>query len=167
MAMRRMSCVATMAVSLLFATDVGAQAVAGAEKARPVAGDPGISSMTVIDQPQFRVLRDYAEPGATRRMHSHDDASYHVFVLVTGVLQLTIEGEKPVEVTPGEALFLRGGARHTFTNSGSVAATIVEVFGKGPAPATAIRALASALSGESGSLDRVAPASAMPRHSRP
>ena len=167
MAIRRMSCVAAMAVSLLFATDVRAQAVAGAEKARPVAGDPGISSMTVIDRPEFRVLRDYAEPGATRRMHSHDDASYQVFVLVTGALQLTIEGEKPVEVTPGQALFLRGGARHTFTNVGSVAATIVEVFGKGPTPAAELRALASAFSGESRLPDRAAPASAMRLHSRP
>ena len=56
-----------------------AQAIGGAEKARPVQGDPGISSMMVLDDPQFRVLRDYAEPGAVRRMHSHDDATYHVF----------------------------------------------------------------------------------------
>ena len=69
------------------------QAVGGADKARPVAGDPGISSMVVMEQPEFRVLRDYAEPGATRRMHSHDDATWHVFTLVTGQLLLTIEGE--------------------------------------------------------------------------
>jgi quercetin dioxygenase-like cupin family protein len=106
------------------------QALAGADRAKPVTGDPGISSMVVTDQPQFRVLRDYAEPGATRRMHSHDDASYHVFTLVTGELQLTVEGESPVTVTPGEALTLKGGAKHTFTNTGKVTATIVEVFGK-------------------------------------
>jgi mannose-6-phosphate isomerase-like protein (cupin superfamily) len=117
-------------------TDVAAQAVGGAERARPVAGDPGISSMVVMDRPSFRVLRDYAEPGATRRMHSHDDATYHVFMLVTGQLLLTMEGEAPVEVTPGQALELKGGAKHTFKNTGSVAATIVEVFGKN-APAAA------------------------------
>src|SRR5882724_7267610 len=83
-------------------TDAVGQAVGGAEKARPVTGDPGVSSMPVIDRPEFRVLRDYAEPGATRRMHSHDDATYHVFVLVTGQLALTIEGAEPVEVTPGQ-----------------------------------------------------------------
>ena len=109
---------------------VTGQALAGAERAKPVTGDPGISSMVVTDQPQFRVLRDYAEPGATRRMHSHDDTSYHVFTLVTGELQLTVEGESPVTVTPGEAVTLKGGARHTFTNTGKVTATIVEVFGK-------------------------------------
>ncbi|HMB81161.1 MAG TPA: cupin domain-containing protein [Vicinamibacterales bacterium] len=111
---------------------VATQAVGGADKARPVAGDPGISSMVVMDQPAFRVLRDYAEPGAVRRMHSHDDATWHVFTLVTGQLLLTIEGESPVEVTQGQVLNLKGGAKHTFKNTGTVTATIVEVFGKAP-----------------------------------
>jgi quercetin dioxygenase-like cupin family protein len=118
------------ALFLLTAIDASAQAVGGAEKARPVTGDPGISSMLVIDQPEFRVLRDYAEPGAVRRLHSHDDATYHVFTLVTGQLMLTIEGEPPVEVKQGEVLSLKGGAKHTFKNTGPVTATIVEVFGK-------------------------------------
>jgi quercetin dioxygenase-like cupin family protein len=109
---------------------LGAQAVGGAEQARPVAGDQGISSMLVMDKPEYRVLRDYAEPGATRRMHSHDDATWHVFTLVTGQLELTIEGEAPIDVTQGQVVSLKGGARHTFTNTGTVAATIVEVFGK-------------------------------------
>jgi quercetin dioxygenase-like cupin family protein len=123
------------AAILLFPSSSLAQAIAGAERARPVTGDPGISSMVVIDRPEFRVLRDYAEPGATRRMHSHDDATYQVFVLITGQLLLTVDGESPVEVTPGEALYLKGGAKHTFKNTGTVAATIVEVFGRGPAGA--------------------------------
>lgn len=114
----------------LVASSAFAQAVGGAEKARPVAGDPGISSMVVTDQNEFRVLRDYAEPGAVRRMHSHDDASWHVLTLVTGQLTLTVEGEPPVDVTPGQVLSLEGGVRHTFKNTGSVTATIVEVFGK-------------------------------------
>jgi quercetin dioxygenase-like cupin family protein len=134
------------ALGALAAAPASAQAVAGAERARPVAGDPGISSMVVIDRPEFRVLRDYAEPGATRRMHSHDDATYHVFVLVTGQLQLMVESDAPVEVTPGQALYLKGGAKHSFKNTGTVAATIVEVFGKGPAPAAdGAIALANAL----------------------
>jgi len=123
-----------VAVSLFTSTRAGAQAVAGADKARPVTGDPGISSMVVMDRPEFRVLRDYAEPGATRRLHSHDDATWHVLTLVTGQLVLTIEGESPVEVTPGQVVYLKGGAKHTFTNPGTVAATIVEVFGKPAAP---------------------------------
>ena len=119
-----------LAVVALAASSASAQALGGAHKARPVAGDPGISSMVVLDRPDFRVLRDWAEPGATRRMHSHDDATYHVFTLVTGQLLLTVDGENPVEVTAGQVLDLKGGAKHTFKNTGSVTATIVEVFGK-------------------------------------
>ena len=118
----------------LMTASASAQAVGGAEKARPIAGDPGISSMVVMEQPEFRVLRDYAEPGATRRMHSHDEATWHVFTLVTGQLLVTIEGEQPVEVTQGQVLNLKGGAKHTFRNTGTVTATIVEVFGKAPKP---------------------------------
>ena len=54
------------------------QAVGGAEGARPVTGDPGMSWMLVADEPEFRVLRDYAEPGATRR-----DASTHTTRRIT------------------------------------------------------------------------------------
>jgi quercetin dioxygenase-like cupin family protein len=120
--------------ALILARTASAQAVGGAEKARPVAGDPGISSMLVMEQPEYRVLRDYAEPGATRRMHSHDDATWHVFTLVTGQLLLTVDGESPIEVMQGEVLHLKGGAKHTFKNTGTVTATIVEVFGKAPKP---------------------------------
>jgi mannose-6-phosphate isomerase-like protein (cupin superfamily) len=107
-----------------------AQAVGGAEGAKAVAGDPGISSMLVTETADYRVLRDYAEPRATRRMHNHADATWHVFTLVTGHLTLTIEGEAPIEVSPGQVLTLKGGANHTFKNTGNVVATIVEVFGK-------------------------------------
>src|SRR3989442_1328045 len=135
---RLMGGLAVLVVVLaLVAASAWAQAVGGAEKARPVAGDPGISTMLVMDQPQFRVLRDYAEPGATRRMHSHDDATWHVFTLVTGQLLLTIEGEPPVEVAQGQVLNLKGGAKPPFTNPGPVAATIVEMLGKAPRPAAA------------------------------
>jgi mannose-6-phosphate isomerase-like protein (cupin superfamily) len=130
---------------LVGAVSARAQAVGGADKARPVNGDPGVSTMLVMDRPEFRILRDYAEPGAARRLHSHDDAIWHVFVLVTGQLALTIEGEDPVDVTPGQVLYLKGGVRHTFKNTGAVAATIVEVFGKATAGSPGSDALAIAL----------------------
>ena len=59
--------------------------------------------MVVLNMPEYRVLRDYAEPGATRRMHSHDDATWHVFTLVTGQLKLTIEGEVSIQTPEGLA----------------------------------------------------------------
>jgi quercetin dioxygenase-like cupin family protein len=125
----------TLALVLLSSTPAFGQAVGGPEKGRAVAGDPGISSMVVMDRPDFRVLRDWAEPGAVRRMHNHADATYHVFTLVTGQLVLTIEGQQPVEVRPGDVVELKGGVMHTFKNTGTVTATIVEVFGKAPKPA--------------------------------
>jgi quercetin dioxygenase-like cupin family protein len=122
----------TALFAVAFASSSHAQAVGGPEKGRPVQGDPGISSMVVMDRAEFRVLRDWAEAGAVRRMHNHADATYHVFTLLTGQLTLTVEGQEPVEVKAGEVLELKGGAMHTFKNTGTVTATIVEVFGKAP-----------------------------------
>jgi len=121
---------AAAALLIVLAPTAWAQAVGGAEKARPVPGDPGLSSMVVMDQPEFSVLRDYAEPGATRRMHSHDTVKWIVFTLVTGKLILTFEGQAPIEVEPGQVLHFKGTARHTFKNVADATATIVEVFGK-------------------------------------
>jgi len=118
------------AITLVMSSHAETQAIGGPEKGRPVTGDPGISSMVVMDRPDFRVLRDWAEPGAVRRMHNHADATYHVFTLLTGQLTLTVEGQVAVDVKAGDALELKGGVMHTFKNTGTVTATIVEVFGK-------------------------------------
>ena len=118
--------------TLLATSLLVAQAVGGPEKGVPVKGDPGISSMRVLDRPDFFVLRDWAEPGAVRRMHNHPNTTYHIFTLVTGQLRLTIEGQAPVDVKPGEVVELNNAAMHTFTNTGNVTATIVEVFGRTP-----------------------------------
>jgi len=119
-----------LAAFVLCASPVLGQAVGGPERGKPVAGDPGISSMVVMERDDFRVLRDWAEPGAVRRMHQHAEATYHVFTLVTGQLVLTIEGQPPVDVKQGDVVELKGGVMHTFKNTGTVTATIVEVFGK-------------------------------------
>jgi quercetin dioxygenase-like cupin family protein len=119
------SCVMVFSTSFLIA-----QAVGGPEKGVPVKGDPGISSMRVSDHPEYFVLRDWAEPGAVRRMHNHAKTTFHILTLVTGELTLTIEGRPPIVVRQGEVVELRDGAMHTFTNTGTVTATIVEVFGK-------------------------------------
>ena len=118
---------------MLFGTSLLlAQAVGGPEKGVPVKRDPGISSMRVLDRPDYFVLRDWAEPGAVRRMHNHLNTTYHVFTLVTGQLRLTIEGQAPIDVKQGEVVELNNAAMHTFTNTGTVTATIVEVFGRAP-----------------------------------
>jgi quercetin dioxygenase-like cupin family protein len=98
--------------------------------ALPVSEDPGISWMVVTETPDYRVLRDFAKPGAKRSMHHHADVTWHIFTVATGKLVLTVEDQPPVEVTPGQSLSLKGGVNHTFTNLGTETATIVEVFGK-------------------------------------
>lgn len=124
----------TFAAALVFSISATglllAQAVGGPEKGIPVKGDPGISSMRAIDRPDFFVLRDWAEPGAVRRMHNHPNTTYHIFTLVTGQLRLTIEGQPPIDVRQGDVVELNDAAMHTFTNTGKVTATIVEVFGR-------------------------------------
>ncbi|HEV8449503.1 MAG TPA: cupin domain-containing protein [Gemmatimonadaceae bacterium] len=113
-----------------------AQALPKGVTALPVQGDSGISaSWRLLDDSAFSVARDYAEPGATRRMHNHPEFSYHVFILLSGTLRLTVEGEEPRDVHAGEVLRIKAGANHTFTNIGTVVATIVEVFGKPHTPA--------------------------------
>jgi quercetin dioxygenase-like cupin family protein len=122
--------IATCSFTMLATSLLVAQAVGGREKGQPVVGDAGMAYMVVMDRPDFRVLRDWADPGAVRRMHNHPDATYHVFTLVTGQLRMTIEGQAPFDVNQGDVLELKGGVMHGFTNTGKVTATLVEVFGK-------------------------------------
>src|SRR5262249_41126769 len=124
-------CVSLAVLAFGWTSRASAQALPGGVIAPPVQGDPGISAMwRLLDDSTFSVARDYAEPGATRRMHNHPEFSYHVFVLLSGTLRLTVKGQEPKEVHAGEVLRIPAGADHTFTNIGTVVATIVEVFGK-------------------------------------
>jgi quercetin dioxygenase-like cupin family protein len=118
--------------AVLLSTITYAQAIGPKEKAQPVQGDAGMSYREVMNKDQFRVLQDWAEPGAVRRMHNHPGTTYHVLTLLTGQLLLTVEGQKPVEVKAGDVLEFAPGVMHGFTNTGTVTATIVEVFGKPP-----------------------------------
>ncbi len=142
--MIRSLCATLGCTLVLFSAPAWAQAVAHPEQAKPVQGDPGMSSSQVLNDGAFRALRNYAEPGATRRMHNHPEAPFHVLVLITGQLRLTVEGQAPVDVSQGEALSLKGGVMHTFTNTGKVTATMVEILGKAPTAAADL-AVAEAL----------------------
>lgn len=116
------------ALLLLATPRAHAQAVGDESKARPVQGNPGIAYSYIITDGATQVGRGYAQPGATRRMHKHDNVTSHVFVLLTGEVKLTIEGEAPLDVHAGDALPLKPGVNHSFTNTGQVVATFVEVF---------------------------------------
>ena len=121
-----------VALALVPAAVFMLQLFGGRRWAVPVAEDRGIAWTLLAERPTYRVLRDYADPGATRRMHRHADATWHVLTLATGRLVLTIEGNPPIELVAGQAITLPGGVQHTFTNPGTATATIVEVFGKQP-----------------------------------
>ena len=75
----------------------------GGRRAIPVAEDPGIAWTLLAERPGYRVLLDYANSGATRRMHHHADATWHVLTVASGRLVLTIEGKPPVELAAGQA----------------------------------------------------------------
>ena len=112
------------------AAPASAQAIGGAERNRPVAGDTGVFSSTVIDEAAFRAGRNYAAPGATRSLHRHADVSFHIFILATGTLRLEIEGQDVRIMGAGEIVSIPPGANHTFTNIGGDVATFIEIFGK-------------------------------------
>lgn len=124
---RILTAIATVA---LLSSIAYAQAIGPKEKAQPVPGDPGMSYREVMNKDQFRVLQDWSEPGAVRRMHNHPGTTYHVFTLLTGQLSFTIEGQAPIDVRAGDVLELAPGVIHGFKNTGTVTATMVEVFGK-------------------------------------
>jgi quercetin dioxygenase-like cupin family protein len=63
-------------------------------------------------------------------VHTHDDVRFHLFIPVTGKIELTIGSAKPVETTPGQAYFLEKGTPHGFKNLGSSPAMVMEVFVK-------------------------------------
>ena len=88
---------------------VSAWAQTAAPKQSP---DPGVSPNVLLDNSQVRVSRVEVQPGATRRMHKHDDVRCHLFLPITGTLQLTVGSQAPVAVTPGHATYIEKGTMH-------------------------------------------------------
>jgi len=92
--------------------------------------DPGVTPVRQIDRAEVRVTRVELQPGAVRSVHQHDDVRFHLFIPVSGKLELTIGSAKPVEATPGQAFFMEKGTPHGFKNVGSTPAAVMEVFVK-------------------------------------
>jgi quercetin dioxygenase-like cupin family protein len=59
-----------------------------------------------------------------------------MLVPVTGSLDLTVEKDPVVTTVPGQAYYMMKGQTHGFTNKGSAAVQVIELFIK-PDPATA------------------------------
>ncbi len=97
---------------------------------RPLAseGNVGISNAVLRDQPEVRLLRVVVEPGGTRPIHAHSDVQFHLFVPISGPMELNLDGRESVDVQPWHPYFLEEGTRHGFHNSGSTAVEIMEIF---------------------------------------
>jgi len=103
--------------------------------------DPGVNFTVLIDNPHVRVLQVMLQPGAVRRPHVHNDVTFHMMVPVTGSLELMVEKEPVVTTVAGQAYYMVKGQTHSFTNKGSAAAQVIELFIKpeqapAPPPAT-------------------------------
>ncbi len=97
---------------------------------RPLTGEGnvGVSNAVLRDQPEIRVLRVVVEPDGTRPMHSHSGVQFHLFVPVSGPMELNLDGGRSVQVRPWHPYFLQEGTQHGFHNSGSTAVEIMELF---------------------------------------
>ena len=88
--------------------------------------NPGVTPIRQLDRAEVRVTRVELQPGAVRSVHTHDDVRFHLFIPITGKIELTIGSEKPLETTPGQAYFMQKGTPHGFRNLGSSPAAVME-----------------------------------------
>jgi quercetin dioxygenase-like cupin family protein len=140
--MRIRTMIPALTLTLLYAGQASAQTPAAVNSP-----NPGVTPVRQIDRAEVRVTRVELQPGAVRSVHTHDDVRFHLFIPVTGKLELTIGSAKPVETTPGQAYFMEKGTPHGFRNIGSSPAMVMEVFVKDSA-ATAQRELGRPAGGE-------------------
>jgi quercetin dioxygenase-like cupin family protein len=84
----------------------------------------------LIDRQEVRVSRVEIQPGATRRVHAHDDVEYHLWIPIEGHLQITIGSDPPIAASSGQAFFLKRGTPHGFKNIGTTPAAVFEIFVK-------------------------------------
>jgi len=92
--------------------------------------NPGVKPVRQIDRAEVRVTRVELQPGAVRSLHQHDDVRFHLFIPITGKIELTMGSDKPVEAIPGQAYFMQRGTPHGFRNIGTSPAAVMEVFVK-------------------------------------
>lgn len=124
--------VAVVWMSSAVAQTPGTGASPGGPKLNPIAATSGhgLANAPLLDQAEVRVLRVDVEPGGVRNVHSHDDVRFHIFVPITGTMQMEVEGQKPVNLAPWQAQFLKGGTKHGFTNKTTATVSIMEVFAR-------------------------------------
>jgi mannose-6-phosphate isomerase-like protein (cupin superfamily) len=80
-----------------------------------------------------------------RSVHTHDDVRFHLWIPISGKLEITIGSAASVEAASGQAFFMQKGTPHGFRNIGTTPAAVIEVFVKEGASAAEVRDLAGAL----------------------
>ena len=122
--MNKRTFVLTLLAATLFSLSSNSQT-----PARP-SPNPGVTPVRLMDRSDVRVTRVELQPGAVRSVHVHDDVRFHLFIPVSGQLELTIGSAKPVDAVPGQAYYMEKGTPHGFRNVGSSPAMVMEVFVK-------------------------------------
>jgi quercetin dioxygenase-like cupin family protein len=138
--MHRRIILSVWSLVLLYAFPASAQAPPKANNA-----NPGVNPVRLMERSEVRVSRVEIQPGAVRSVHAHDDVRFHLWIPISGKLELTIGSAKPVQAAAGQAFFLQKGTPHGFKNVGDTPAVVLEVFVKDGASATEVHALGVAL----------------------
>src|SRR5207245_2583243 len=99
------------------------------------------------ERPDARAIRVELKPMANRAIHQHDDVKFHLFIPLTGKLQVTIGSDKPVDAPVGQAFYIKGGTPHGFRNLGSTPGSAIEVFVMNGASAASLDALGALVAG--------------------
>ena len=122
--MRSCAIVSFVSMALVYVVQVSAQA--------PPANsaNEGVNPVRLIDRPEVRVSRVEIAPGAVRSVHTHDDVRFHLWIPISGKLEITVGSAKPVEAASGQAFFMEKGTRHGFKNIGTTPAAVLEIFVK-------------------------------------
>lgn len=141
--MRRGVFVFSIVISAMLCAPAYAQTPAA--PGAPRQPDPGVSPTTIMDGLEVRILRVEVQPGAVRRSHVHNDVAFHLFVPVNGKMQVTMDGDKTVDVAPGEVQFFKVNTLHGFKNPNATPVTVIEVFVKPTAKAADLDAFAAAV----------------------
>ena len=111
----------------LFLLSVPALAQAPGEPA----GGP-VKVTRILDTAQTRVVQVEIRASATRPLHSHPEALWHVFVTTDAPMDLLIEGEPTVHLDPWQAHFFKGGEVHGFSNPNARTVRWIELFALKP-----------------------------------
>jgi quercetin dioxygenase-like cupin family protein len=91
--------------------------------------ESGIVATVLMDRREVRVLRVEVAPGALRSQHAHEDVRFHVFVPLSGTVDLIV-GTQTSKIAPGQSHYFESGTMHGWKNPGHEPAAIMEVFVK-------------------------------------